>query len=179
MDDKKQIEIRGHLIDANARVVKKRLKFNGMGSCTICGGINGVTGYTVYPQKLLSDTTDWAAGQRKAVWQMLSPVSMPLCDDCIREHSRYKIKKSLLQIPFCALLTAGCAFLINIIPIASIQGCIKFVGVISALGILTGIIDILCTVSGAKKKKKPTQSDGQVCVRDLIESQYEGCKINF
>lgn len=179
MDDRSYIEIRNHRIDANARVVKKRLKLNGMGSCTICGSINDVTTYSVYPQKLLSDTTDWAAGQRRATWQMLPPISMPLCDGCIREHSRYKIKRSLLQIPLCALLAVGCVFLIDIIPITSIQGCLKFVGVISALGILTGIIDILCTVSGAKKKKKPTKSDGQVCVRDLIEAQYEGCKIKF
>ena len=179
MDAKKGLPAGGQQINPNKHVVRKRFRINGMGGCAICKGIENVATYTIYPKTLLSDTTDWNAGQRRAEWRRLPSISMKLCDDCIREHSRTLIGKALLQIVCCILLTAACVFLIDRIPVPFLQSCLRFVGVISAIGIFTGFIDILFTLSGTKKRKKPNMMDGQICVRDLIAFQFEQRKTKF
>lgn len=173
------ITARGHTFSANLRVVKKRFNPRSSTGCILCGGLNHVITYTVQPKELLDHTTDWNAGVRKATWRLLPAVSMNLCDDCIREHSRFKIGNGALQILFCAGLAALCAWLTNINFLTAIQWLFKFVGVISLLGILTGLIDILFTLSGARKNKRPQSGDGRVCVRDLIEPLYEGHKFKI
>ena len=173
------ITARGHTFSGNLRLVKKRFNPAAIWGCVICGGLNHVTTYTVQPKQLLDSTTDWNAGVRKATWQILPAVSMDLCDDCIREHSRFKIGQGFLQILFCAGLAALCTWLIVINFLAAVQWIFKFVGVISLLGIFTGLIDILFTLSGAKKKKRPQPGDGRECVRDLIKPLYEGHKFKI
>lgn len=175
----KMISARGLTFSADLHVVKKRFNPMATRGCTLCGGLNNVTTYTVKPQQLLDDTTDWNAGVRKATWKMLPWVSMDLCDDCIREHSRFKIGRGVMQMLLCAGLTALCTWLVALESLASIQWVFNFVRWFAVLGIFTGLIDILVTLSGTKKKKRPQSVDGKVCVRDLIAPLYEGHKFKI
>lgn len=179
MTTHKSLPAGGYQINPNKRVVKKRFNINGMGGCAICKGIENVTSYTIFPRELLSSTTDWAAGQRRAEWRRLPSISMQLCDDCIREHSCTLIGAALGQIGGCILLTAACVFLTDSISVAFLQSCLRFVGCLSVIGIFTGLIDVLFTLSGAKKRKKPSVLDGQICVRDLVAFQFEQGKTKF
>jgi len=175
----KMITFRGCTFNSDSHVVKKRFNPKATWGCTLCGGLNNVTTYTVYPQQLVDDTTDWNAGVRKATWKMLPGVSMDLCDDCVRENCRYKIGKGIYQMLLCLGLTALLTWLISIEFLASIEWVFNFIRWIAALGIFFGFIDILVTLSGVKKKKRPQPIDGNVCVRDLIDPLYEGHKFKI
>lgn len=175
----KMITARGHTFSADLYVVKKRFNPIATHGCTICGGLYNVSPYAVKPQQLLDNTTDWNAGVRKATWKLLPEVSMDLCDDCIKEHSRFKIGRGIAQMLLCAGITALCSWLTALESLVSIQWVFNFIRWIAVLGVFTGLIDILATLSGAKKKKRPQPIDGKVCVRDLIEPLYEGHKFKI
>lgn len=161
---------RGLSIDGNAYIVRKRFKPLPTGGCTICGAVNEVSTYIVHPKKLLSSTTKVIESERQETWQMLPGVSMLLCNECVKDHSRHRVKRWIFLIPLFILISVISFTMVRVAPSDGIQILLKLLGGIASVGAIITLIYIPTLLPD--KNQEPQTVDGQRCVRDLIRSQY-------